>query len=366
MKIETLNDVYLSSQLHRDIFDRIKVERGRAEEFLKDNTHRSSELQAIPRFHAGFLLQIRHLTNRALWNNIRHPGLYWSRIVIYILLDLVIAAMFTRSIEIEDEYKAGMIFFVQSYLVIMTVAALPYLILIRPVFSKERANGLVNVTPFVLSMFFAMVPGVMLATLVSAFLIYFITGLVSFGWFFWILFVTLLCAESIMNLVASLTNQFIVGLAIGAGIFGIFMINAGFLLPSHEIPSEWFTGWRMFHHIAFHKYSLRSLMHNEFSNAKYFTNESIFSIPPIPDYEMDSSSEVGLSGSGGVSPQIPDMSGTGTPPPPPPNIFVSPVLARYRMEDNTLLTDSLFILLYTALIQVILLLVTYVKHTGRR
>ena len=372
VKIDKLNDVYLSSQLHRDIFDTIKFERERALIFLADNPEYLKDNRRR-RFRAGFHTQIRYLTSRALWNNILHPGLYWSRIVIYILLDLVIASMFTRSIDIKDEYKAGMIFFVQSYLVIMTVAALPYLILARPVFCKERANGLVSVTPYVLSTLIAMIPGVMLATLISALLIFVITGLESFGWFFYILFCTLLCAESIMNLVASLTNQFIVGLAIGAGIYGIFMINAGFLLPSHAIPEEWFTGWRVFHHVAFHKYSLRSLMHNEFSHPKYFINDTLHcggqALPGdlVPD----------VNGSGSVgdahrfTTQHPSFGHASLPRHDQNESAVSvprcsPILERYKWQDESPLSDTFFILLYTALIQMVLLMVTYFKHTGRR
>ena len=365
MKIDKLNDVYLSSQLHRDIFDTVKFERERALQFLHENP-RYLEDNTKHRFRAGVVSQIRYLTTRALWNNLLHPGLYWSRIVIYILLDLIIAAMFTRSISIKDEYKAGMIFFVQSYLVIMTVAALPYLILARPVFCKERANGLVSVTPYILSTFIAMIPGVILATLVSAFLIFVITGLESFGWFFWILFCTLLCAESIMNLVASLTNQFIVGLAIGAGIYGIFMINAGFLLPSYEIPNEWFTGWRLFHNIAFHKYSLRSLIYNEFKNPKYLINATGCDILSVPGNEaFDPNMPPGDSQMSTAAPGIDDYASV----PPVPNdsqMLYSPILHRYRMEDESPGFDTLFILMYTALIQMILLLVTFFKHTGRR
>jgi len=283
----------------------------------------------------------------------------------------VIAAMFTRSIKIIDEYKAGMIFFVQSYLVILTVAALPYLILARPVFCKERANGLVSVSPYILSTFVAMVPGVMLATLVSAFLIFVITGLESFGWFFYILFCTLLCAESIMNLVASLTNQFIVGLAIGAGIFGIFMINAGFLLPNHEIPNEWFTGWRLFHHIAFHKYSLRSLMYNEFSHPKYLMNATECAIPvapgelgDIPEWNPQLTTvQPGLMT--GVDEETP-VNPAGGPASLVPIKAFSPILQRYQWQEESPVYDTFFILLYTLLIQMVLLLVTYFKHTGRR
>ena len=204
-----------------------------------------------------------------------------------------------------------------------------------------------------------MIPGVILAILVPAF---FIMGLESFagssGSYF------ALCAESIMNLVASLTNQLIVGLAIEAGIYGIFMINAGFLLSSYEILKEWFTGWRLFHNIACHKYSLRSLIFNKFKNPKYLINAAGCDILSAPGNEaLDPNMPPGDSQMSTAAPGIDDCASV----PPVPNdskMLYSPILHRYRMEDESPGFDTLFVLMYTALIQLILLLVTFFNHTG--
>ena len=354
----------MSSQIHKDVLRSIRNERIKAAQNLANLTSENVPPVAIKPFRAGFFLQVLELTKRALWNNLRHPGFYWSRMFIYILLDLVIGAMFVRSTKVDDEYKAGMIFFVQSYLVIMTVAALPYLILIRPVFSKERANGLITVLPFVISTFLAMIPGITAATLISAFLIFTMAGLVEFGWFFWILFCTMLCAESIMNLVASLTNQFIVGLAIGAGIYGIFMINSGFLLPHYKIPNTWYTGWKIFHHGAFHSYSLRCLMHNEFRSSKYYITSTIDGscIHGYDSPALDRGNDdviPGLKQSTTVATN--NASSTLGP-----TDLCSPILTRYDMEDVNMFADTLFLLLYTFALQVFLFAITFFKHTGKR
>ena len=159
VKIEKLNEVYTGSHIHQEILKIVESEKERSSQLILDNPRYLQDSHKT-RFTAGIFSQLRYLTARALWNNLLHPGLYWSRIVIYLLLDLIIAAMFTRSNDIHDEHKAAMIFFVQSYLVILTVAALPYLILARPVFCRERANGLVSVLPYILSTFIAMIPGI--------------------------------------------------------------------------------------------------------------------------------------------------------------------------------------------------------------
>jgi hypothetical protein len=63
-----------------------------------------------------------------------------------------------------------------------------------------------------------------------------------------------------------LVQHFVIGIAIIAGIYGIFMLLPGFIL----VPSD-FPGWLTWtYNIAFHTYSWRSLMYNEFSGDVVF------------------------------------------------------------------------------------------------
>ena len=152
---------------------------------------------------------------------------------------------------------------------------LPALILIRPVFTKERANGLLDTAPYVIATFLSMTPWVLSAAVLSGVIISLIVDLNNFLWLIAILSATLLCAESMINLIASITDQFIVGLAIAAGIYGAFMINTGFILPHHFIPEEYSFG-KLIHHVSFHKYSFRSMLFNEFRDEKYYREPQFY------------------------------------------------------------------------------------------
>ena len=280
--------------------------------------------------------------------------------------------MYFRSNRVDDNYVAAMIYFVQSYLVILTTAALPCLILIRPVFLKERSNGLIDVLPYIIATLIAMAPWVFGAAIGSAIILYFMVELSNLWWLIAILSVTIMCAESMINLIASLTDQFIVGLAIATGIFGAFMINAGFILPYYLIPDTWYTARRAIYHISFHKYSLRSLLYNEFRAPRYFNNSLIpincpdfplatpAAIPDIPFNVTTQLSALGEELSRSVRTIVPDDALESVINPD------SPMIRLYRLENVKLEHDLAVLIGYTIAIQVVLYIVTQLKHTGRR
>ena len=355
--MEALKREWGSSNEHCETAERIKTAQ-----------YESSPLMDSKSFKAGFFSQSFHLTNRALRNNVYHPGFYWAKFLIYILLDVLIGSLYFQSRDIAANYIASMIYFVQSYLVVLTTAALPCLILIRPVFLKERSNGLIDVLPYTIATFIAMAPWVLGAAVSSATILHFMVNLSNFPWLVGILTATILCAESMVNLIASLTDQLIVGLAIATGIFGAFMINAGFILPYYLIPNSSYTAFRAVYHISFHKYSLRSLLHNEFKAPKYYV------LPKVPIHcpntpNVSDVSNVNTNGLNYTAPlsalgqkfsESAEGLANNT------EKLFSPVLELYRVGDVTLENDLAVLLAYTLVIQILLFLVTYKQHTGRR
>jgi hypothetical protein len=79
-------------------------------------------------------------------------------------------------------------------------------------------------------------------------------------WYFLNMFLALFTAESLAQLVSHFTPHFVIGMALIAGMFGFFMLFQGFML----VPSD-FPNWlRWTYNVAFHTYSWRTFMVNEF------------------------------------------------------------------------------------------------------
>mgnify|MGYP003685079673 CR=1 FL=1 len=142
----------------------------------------------------------------------------------------------------------------------MSVAVLPFFIMERPVFVRERGNGFYGPISYAASNLFCCIPGVFIIALVSAACVVLPSGLNGFGVYVAILGSSLFTAEAIMYLIASLVPHYIIGIALGAGLFGFHMLCEGFFIVEPDIP-DWFI-WG--YYMGFHTYSFRAFMKNEF------------------------------------------------------------------------------------------------------
>ncbi|EER10001.1 ABC transporter, putative, partial [Perkinsus marinus ATCC 50983] len=171
------------------------------------------------------VVQFWTLLKRNFQNNLRNPGIYWVRFVMYVMLSFMIGTMYIRSNDSLTQFDyIPMLFYVQAFLVFMAVAVLPFFDEIRAVFARERANSNLNVLMFVLANFLAALPGIALIALVSSAMVVGIAGLNAFGWFFLNLFLSMVVSESLMMLLGAATPHYIIGIALGAGLYGMFML----------------------------------------------------------------------------------------------------------------------------------------------
>ncbi|KAG2908864.1 hypothetical protein C6341_g22185 [Phytophthora cactorum] len=73
--------------------------------------------------------QFSVLLHRNLTNNWRHPGVFWLRVLMYMLLSFMVGTMYLSSNrEITSSAMVPLLFYVQAFLVFMSVAALPALL----------------------------------------------------------------------------------------------------------------------------------------------------------------------------------------------------------------------------------------------
>ena len=71
-----------------------------------------------------------------------------------------------------------------------------------------------------------------------------------------------------MSVMAALVPHYIIGMALGAGVFGMFMLMEGFFVQPADIKPWWIWAY----YIGFHTYSFRAFMVNEFDGLVFDGN----------------------------------------------------------------------------------------------
>ena len=138
----------------------------------------------------------------------------------------------------------------------MSVAAMPFFVMQRTVFTKERCNGAYGAPEYCLAKFVVSIPGLLAMALLCSVLIVFPAYLNGFWIYLGTLFIALLMAEAFMALIASLVPHFIIGIMIAAGMFGFFMLCCGFFIVEEDIPPFLLWGY----YLAPHTYIFRLFM----------------------------------------------------------------------------------------------------------
>lgn len=209
------------------------------------------------------LYQAIVLFKRNLTNNWRHPGVFWLRVMMYVLLSLMVGTMYISSNrDIADTSMVSLLFYVQAFLVFMSVAALPALLEHRAVMEREMRSYALSLTGYTMSNLLASLPGIFLISLLASAIVVFLARVYSFPTFLLNLTLSLIAAESLMHLLGAAVPHYIMGIALGAGIFGMFMLCEGFMVPYDDMPVYWKWGY----YIAFHTYSFESFMYEHFSS----------------------------------------------------------------------------------------------------
>jgi ABC-type multidrug transport system ATPase subunit len=225
-------------------------------------SHEGTSLKESDLCKPSRMRQFWVLLHRNSVNNIRNPGIYWVRVFMYFMLSFMVGTMYLSTNEdITEEDMVPLLFYVQAFLVFMSVAVLPFFIEQRAVFLRERVNSSLNVFSYVVANFLAALPGIFLIAVLSSVLVVFLADLNNFWYFLLNLFLSLVVAESMMHVIGAAVPHYIIGIALGAGIFGMFMLCEGFMVPRDTIPDYWIWGY----YLAFHTYSFESFVYKHFA-----------------------------------------------------------------------------------------------------
>jgi ABC-type multidrug transport system ATPase subunit len=212
---------------------------------------------------------IIELTRRYFKNLILNPGILGTRLVMYGMLGLIIGALFYDLGDLTTytavQSRIALSFYCVAFFIFMSVAVLPFTVMERDIVEKEVRNAYYHPMVYQVAQAFASIPGAALLALITTIIIVGMTGLRSPFWYFLNMFLSLVCAEALAQLVSHIVPHFIIGIGLVAGFYGLFMLLQGFML----IPSE-FPAWlRWSYNCAFHTYAWRSFMYSEFHDQTF-------------------------------------------------------------------------------------------------
>lgn len=208
------------------------------------------------------------LTVRMLVNNLRDIAVFGLRLGMFVMLCLCIGTIyFNLGRSWQETYsRAALLFFAVAFLTFMSIAGFPAFQEDMKVFMRERLNGYYSVATFALANTIASAPFIFAIAIISSCIIYWLAALNDdgdrFPYFFTNLFLSLTVVESLMMMIAAVVPHYLMGIAGGAGIMGMYMLVCGFFQPTQLLPAPvWLYP---LHYMGYHTYSFFGFMRNEF------------------------------------------------------------------------------------------------------
>lgn len=212
------------------------------------------------------------LLHRSWIKSYRDVIAYGIRVAMYLGLAILMGTVFLR-FNSDQKYVQpyiNAIFFGGAFMSFMAVAYVPAFLEDLGTFKQERANGLVGPLAFLTANFLIGLPFLFGIALLFSVVEYWLTGFRADGsaFFMWVLwlFLDLIAAESLVVLVSSIFNVFVVALAVTAFANGLWMCVDGFLVPMNILNVFWKY---VFHYIDYQAYVFQGMMVNELQHREY-------------------------------------------------------------------------------------------------
>ena len=216
------------------------------------------------------------LTRRYFLNLAFNPGILGTRIAMYSMLALMVGALFWDLGERTDfesvQSRTAVLFYCVAFFIFMSVAVLPFTVIERAIVDKEVLNKYYNPIYYQISQGVSSIPGCAILAFLVTLLIITMTKLNEPLWYFLNMFLSLLVAEALAQLVSHVVPHFVIGMALVAGMYGFFMLFQGFMLVPSEFPN--WLGW--LYYVAFHTYAWRTFMVSEFREEPVLTGNRAF------------------------------------------------------------------------------------------
>ena len=238
---------------------------------ISQQQDQSIAVEKPQKYGASWLVQLRWLTSRTFVSYLRDPGVFWARIIMYSMLAILLGLLDLRMPQTAESIldRSSVLFFSIAFLCFMSVAALPAFLEERDSFVRERRNAYYSVSPYALSHIIISIPFIIAISLIFSGISYYMMNLnpafEAFVYYNLVLIAALLNAEGLVIAISAVSPTFIIGLAAGAGLFGMYMLLCGYFVLFQNIG--WWLRW--FSYIDFQRYCFEGMMYNEFYGANY-------------------------------------------------------------------------------------------------
>ncbi|TKY62632.1 ABC transporter G family member 15 [Spatholobus suberectus] len=228
----TLIESYKSSKLMINARRRIQQLKPNEEQEIKPNIGGSTTWSK----------QLCTLTKRSFLNMTRDIGYYWLRIIFYTLVGISIGTLFfhigTGNNSILARGKC--VSFIYGFMICLSCGGLPFFIEELKVFYVERSKGHYGEAAFVVSNIISSFPFLVLLSLSSGIIIYFMVqfhpGLSNCAFFCINLFCCLSVAECCIMVVASVVPNVLMGIGTGVGVIIFMMMPSQIFRSLPDIP----------------------------------------------------------------------------------------------------------------------------------
>lgn len=231
----------------------------------------------------GVSLELVHRYFLNIWFN---PGILATRVAMYTMLALVVGALFINLGDRNDfesiQSRIAISFYAVAFFVFMSIAVLPFTVMEKAIVDKEVLNKYYNPGVYQIAQAICSIPSTFILALLTTVFIVSMAKLREPLWYFTDMWLSLVIAEALAQLISHVVPHFIIGMALLAGLYGFFMLFMGFML----IPSNFPTGSRWLYDVAFHTYSFRTFMYTEFHGNQNYTGQFLTGQDVLEFYEI--------------------------------------------------------------------------------
>jgi len=233
------------------------------EEIVTKEKEEAQPPESLGDNRAGFPTQLFWLLKRNAKNTALNPRVFRVRLGMYMGFSLLVSYLFSNDgRRAKDDTQIVSLFFMLLFFFgLQTMAALPFFLLLRPVFVRERSNGMYGVLPFHLANFIGTLPILLVCSSVATAIIWNIIGLYSHYFWFWLTTLCLLLvSESVMHVISALTSQFVIAVTFASAFILLNMLTAGYIVPFDDMMILFQVGY----YSNYFSYVFKNFLFSEF------------------------------------------------------------------------------------------------------